>query len=246
MSLGKRNHLLNCHDLSLRETRRSISDGPNKITVFYSNIQNQLLANHWSNLLASIPFEQQAKILNFYNIIDQRRALLGRLLISYGLRYYEYPPETLAKLKISNFGRPSIDAPIDFNLSHSGEWVILAITNLGRVGVDIEKIRDVNLSMYGQVMTSPEWAMIFRSQNQKKEFFRLWVKKESLIKANGKGLSIPLNQIEIIDEQVELEGVPWFLKEFRLDSQHMGYLCCDLDNYEIDLIEAEIGLAQSV
>ena len=67
-------------------------------------------------------------------------------------------------------------------------------------------------------------------------FFGYWTKKESVIKADGRGFSAPLNEIHLADNQAELGGVLWNLKPLFL---HETYSCHLATN------EAKTGLTLS-
>ncbi len=66
-----------------------------------------------------------------------------------------------------------------FNVSHSGDFVVLC-TAEKEVGIDLEKIRDVNFKIADRCFNENE------SVSTKEEFFKMWTKKESIIKCFGK------------------------------------------------------------
>ena len=90
---------------------------------------------------------------------------------------------------------------VRFNLSHSGERALLAIT-LGReVGVDIEQTRTVSdmFSVAERVFSVSERERLRSTpaDRQHEVFFRLWTRKESFIKALGEGMYFPLAEFEM-------------------------------------------------
>lgn len=94
-------------------------------------------------------------------------------------------------------GRPhlvGIAAAPDFNVSHSDDVVLIAISRAGRVGVDIEAVRPMEdlEGLAGQMMHPVEWELfIGLSEDQRAaRFFQLWTRKEALLKASGVGLSL--------------------------------------------------------
>src|SRR5262245_31893613 len=104
-------------------------------------------------------------------------------------------------------GKPRLaDATHDlrFNLSHSHERALLAVT-LGReVGVDIEHMRPVP-DMFGVArhVFSPREMTCLRaasSEQQHDMFFRIWTRKESFIKATGDGMHYPLKSLDVSTE----------------------------------------------
>lgn len=90
---------------------------------------------------------------------------------------------------------------IEFNLSHSGDWVLFAFTRCGEIGVDIEKIRPIS-DMRDVAKTNfaaSEFALweATRDADRVAAFYRCWTRKESFIKAIGEGLSCPLDSFEV-------------------------------------------------
>jgi len=101
---------------------------------------------------------------------------------------------------------------LNFNISHHGDWVVLASHPSALIGVDVMKINDlpgnqpVNafLSSFADQLTPYERAVIqgtdqihLNDERQRLEqFYRLWALKESYIKATGLGLKFQLERAE--------------------------------------------------
>lgn len=94
---------------------------------------------------------------------------------------------------------------IHFNISHSNEYALLAVS-LNEIGCDIEKVKDIDVSIANKYFTKEENDFInnFVKENVEvknafsESFFRIWTLKESFIKCLGKGLSIDLTSFSII------------------------------------------------
>ena len=87
-------------------------------------------------------------------------------------------------------GRPFVPGkPLDFNISHSGDFVAGAFTRIGRVGLDIERMRpDRDLVGIAQRFFAPEEAQDIK-RGPLEVFYRLWTAKEAALKMTGQGLS---------------------------------------------------------
>ena len=48
----------------------------------------------------------------------------------------------------------------DFNLSHSGDWIVLAVTTIGRVGIDVEEIKPVSEDMMIYALSETERQLV--------------------------------------------------------------------------------------
>jgi 4'-phosphopantetheinyl transferase len=104
-------------------------------------------------------------------------------------------------------GKPRIAKPavqIHFNVSHSGERALIAISRSFRLGVDIEYLnRDIDCDgLARRYFTHRESATLqhLPAASRKRAFLACWTRKEAVIKATGDGLSLPLDQFEVTVE----------------------------------------------
>ena len=89
-----------------------------------------------------------------------------------------------------------------FNLSHSFDVMLLAVANMREVGVDVEGMRNIGLVMDeigDSVLSGPERQALarFGGEDKRKAFLRFWTLKEAYIKADGRGVSLPLQRIDV-------------------------------------------------
>lgn len=150
-------------------------------------------------------------------------------------------PETL-RFETNEYGKPHlVDHDLSFNLSHSGDYGLLAVDEVGTrpCGVDIEQItRTIEINDIAPHYFSPaEQTELYAlpPDQQTNGFFKLWTRKEAYIKACGLGLNIPLHDFDItIREPVRLlrrVGMPhehgrWRFHHLNLGlPDYMGALC---------------------
>ena len=135
---------------------------------------------------------------------DRRRYLIGRggLRTLLG-RYLDLAPQDL-RFETAAAGKPHLASGqrrLQFNLAHSGEYVLIAIADGRAVGIDVEEIRDD--------FDAGELAAHFFSPGEQRDlemltgrarieaFFECWTRKEAYVKARGEGLSLPLDQFDV-------------------------------------------------
>lgn len=101
-------------------------------------------------------------------------------------------------------GRPYVQNAmplLDFNMSHSGDWAVVAVSFEGWVGIDLEAIdREGMRDLADSVLTPLErrdLASVPEAQRVRK-FIAYWTAKESFMKLNGLGLGIPPESIEVL------------------------------------------------
>lgn len=96
----------------------------------------------------------------------------------------------------TELGKPRLrdPSPLDvrFNLSHSGDWVLLAVTRGREIGADVERVLGTeDLSRLAERVLSAEERAAFDalgSWERTEAFFRAWTRKEAVLKALGQGL----------------------------------------------------------
>jgi 4'-phosphopantetheinyl transferase len=103
----------------------------------------------------------------------------------------------------TEYGKPYLaDYPeIFFNLSHS-EGITACITEDRECGIDCEKVREYRPNVMKRAFSEKEREMIENAAESERDllFFTLWTLKEAYIKAIGKGLSYPMDEVEFTFE----------------------------------------------
>ena len=183
----------------------------------------------------------------FRHARDRTRYIVARA----GLRrilgaYLQVDPRTLS-LAYSANGKPHLSGAhatldLQFNLSHSGEWVAYAFA-LGRaVGVDIERMDPIPdlMAIANRYFAASEFAEIQRlvGASQLEAFYTCWTRKEAYLKARGEGLSYPLSQFAVSVRAGETPGLlandrepeevsRWSLHVLHVDDGYVGTGCAE-------------------
>jgi 4'-phosphopantetheinyl transferase len=151
--------------------------------------------------------EEQHRAARLVREEDRQRYVLAhgglRAVLS---RYLGIGPDVL-ELYRSEAGKPSLtrelrgQPAITFNMSHAQGRALIAVSKGLEVGVDLERIRsDVEVAKLSERFFAPtEHATIMQSTQEQRaaRFFRYWVAKEAVLKAQGIGLRA-LSQCEIL------------------------------------------------
>lgn len=182
-----------------------------------------------------MPISIQEKNSKYRRWQDRHLHLFGKLLLLSGLKDYGYSISILDEIKFNQYSRPYVDGNIDFNISHSGEYVICAIGKGLRLGIDIEEIIEINLNDFRQVMTYEQWYDIIDSKDPIRSFFKYWTIKESVIKADSRGLSIPLLDIHVNNDEVFYEDKMWYLKNLNFINQYCATLATNKQDVIVEL-----------
>lgn len=137
-----------------------------------------------------------------------KRGVLGR--------YVDAAPECL-EFEEGEHGKPALvgaPRPLEFNLSHSGDWLICAVTGGIPVGVDLEfcNPRRASLKVAKRFFRAAEVAVLESCSDSllTQRFFDFWTLKESAVKARGEALAPGLSahgfRLDMLDETTDKAG----------------------------------------
>jgi len=146
-----------------------------------------------SNILSNDEKLRQKRL----RVPDKARAFaVGRTRLRQILGFYlDASPEELTFV-YNQHGKPSLAgkfSTVAFNLSHSGNWGLCAVSQGGDVGVDLEAMKkDLAVgSLAERFFTQAEsgWLASLDPVRQRRSFYRLWTRKEAWLKGKGSGFS---------------------------------------------------------
>jgi 4'-phosphopantetheinyl transferase len=146
-----------------------------------------------------------------------RRVLARRLGVSPSTVAFEYGPH----------GKPMVAGhpELHFNLSHSGDTALVAVTALAEVGIDYERLRDrPRLPDVAQRFFAPdEFERVADAAPEAREaiFLRYWTRKEAVLKATGRGMGVDTRAIDV--------GLDTCRATLRVDFDARELALCDLD-----------------
>lgn len=163
----------------------------NEVHIWSVNLSNyQCDLNYFWSLLVQSEREQ-AESYRFQR--DQCRYVVARgVLRSLLSKYLKQAPETI-KITYETWGKPTLTITdrVYFNLSHSADYILYALTKDYEVGIDIE-YKDENIKFEDivfDIFSAPELEQWRRLANEDRSdfFYKHWVCKEAILKAFGKG-----------------------------------------------------------
>lgn len=210
----------------------------------------------WLFAARCIQPEEKDRIGQFVFAKDAKSAMAGRLLLRRFVCEKMGIPWSEIRLERSPRGKPYLATPLkgssdsgppwSFNLSHQGDYAVLAAEQGLQVGVDVMKTTmpgSSSVPEFFRIMTRQftayEWSTIQSAGSEHQQlaaFYRHWALKESFIKAIGTGLGFNLQRVEFhlptepltqdrvlrqtkmhLDEDQEED---WIFEESLLDADH--------------------------
>ena len=123
---------------------------------------------------------------------------------------------------------------------------MIAVTRGRKVGVDVELIREgielENLSSRNFSQMENQELMALPVEQRTLGFFACWTRKEAYIKAQGLGLSLPLDSFDVsLGESAVLratrpdasESARWSLHSLNVESNYAAALAVEGNDFEI-------------
>lgn len=151
--------------------------------IIYDNINNYN-DNEYRTMFNYLNTNDKKTISKLIRINDKKRSILSKYLLKsiisqkYHLDYNN--------IYFNENNKPFIDG-IYFNISHSNDYVVLVFSNK-KIGVDIEKIRKVDIYSINIFCTNEEKKYILNSKNSYKSLFEIFCLKEAYFKMLGTNL----------------------------------------------------------
>ena len=127
-------------------------------------------------------------------------------------------------------GKPISDK-VHFNISHSNDYVVIALADVD-VGADIEMIdRPYKQNMIDFICSEEEKPLIKDNES----FYKVWTSKESLIKCLGIGLSINLKSVPALPfEGAKIfQNQSFFTKQIKLANYQLSLTIAGNSDFEI-------------
>lgn len=147
--------------------------------------------------------EERVRGFRFVRVEDQQKFFFSRYVLRTLLsRYLHIAPEKII-FSFGQNGKPFVSHDdVQFNLSHSGNCVLLGVTMQNEIGVDVECIRKKYdfLALAKRFFAAAEFDAIHHYCSEREKiaaFYRCWTRKEAFIKATGLGLSFGLSDFEV-------------------------------------------------
>ncbi len=107
-------------------------------------------------------------------------------------------PSAELHFEYGRYGKPVLnDNAMNFNVSHSGDYALIALSREHRVGIDIERASKESVVSFAHVaLSAEEWLYCNKGRNTPL-FYQLWTAKEAVLKALGLGIGEHLKSLSV-------------------------------------------------
>jgi 4'-phosphopantetheinyl transferase len=193
--------------------------------ILYTLFEKPLSDTRFSSYTDLLPVSMKERLLRFVRWQDAQASLLGKLLLLEGLKAAGAVNARLHDIRYDQYKRPYLEGGPGFNISHSGNLVACIVTTGSRqVGIDVELIRPLEIDHFRKQWNEHEWLHIITAEDECRCFYSQWTKKEAVIKADGRGLHIPLRNIHLSPYAATLEGKTWHLENINVHPHYMMHI----------------------
>jgi 4'-phosphopantetheinyl transferase len=191
---------------------------------------------------------------SFRFLKDRQRFIAARGILRAILSRYLKVEPGLLRFCYNAYGKPALDSgtgrsnEISFNMAHSGQLAVYALTLTRQLGIDIEHIRAVpDYERIAEQFFSPQEQSALRAipaHLKSEAFFNCWTRKEAYVKARGEGLSLPLDQFAVSltpgepARLLSIAGAPhelahWSLRELQPGPGYVGAVAIGATDWQL-------------
>ena len=198
---------------------------------------DSLPESDFEHILSFLPEERVLRIRKFHFMKSALHTLAGEMIVrTWVSKKTSISPQSLNFIR-DQFGKPSLSDNTDlfFNIAHSGHWVAAAF-DCQDIGIDVEFMREIDIAIAKRFFNVKEYETLIQMESdlQRSFFYDLWTLKESYIKAEGRGLSIPLDSFCFTlkkSEPVQFELISgenkrnYFFKQYPFEQPYKCAVC---------------------
>ncbi|WP_223305956.1 4'-phosphopantetheinyl transferase superfamily protein [Massilia sp. NR 4-1] len=147
--------------------------------------------------LHSLDAQEMGRYWSYLQAADRQRHLLAhglkRLVLGAML---DCEPAAL-RFGIGAAGKPWLEpGTLQFNLSHSGNWVAMAVCRGFEVGIDVEQVRSIDIRALAGLVNHSEDCVLPEAPLEQR-FYAAWSMKEAVAKCTGQGLGMPFTGMRL-------------------------------------------------
>lgn len=200
------------------------------LQVYLAYLGERLKVEHEERYLAELPRSMINTVQRYKRWEDRQATLFGKLLLKHAFDciHHNKDFQCLENMEYTHQGKPYIEGFCSFNISHSGVIIVLAVSDTGEVGIDVEKIRPIQVDNYLRYLPELSEFEHFSDSERVVRFYDCWTMKEAVLKGEGCGLLSPLEQVVLKDNRAVYNNRVWQLIKIDCGKDY----CCHVASPE--------------
>lgn len=193
------------------------------IYIDTSNIELETISQY-ANIM---PLDRQIEYSKMAKEEDKINCILAFLILK---KYYKDSKKNDLNFLYTSKGKPYLkDNPIFFNISHSKNIVAVGINEKFNIGIDVEKIGDVDKDIINILYSDIEKEKYKESLLDKKTYYKTWVMKESYSKMLGLGLYFDFNSISLELEKDMTKVEEYYIHSYIINDYYFAITTKDIN-----------------
>ena len=199
--------------------------------------------SQFQRALSLISEVRRKKVLSFQNPMTARLSLGAGVLLSLAMERHGLS-EKLNPIKQAAHGKPYLEGEgFSFNLSHSGCRAVCAC-GTEVIGVDVQQVKTELPKHMKRMLSAEEEQYLFSlEETRTAAFYRLWARKESLMKWDGRGLRLPLRELSFVrdgdlSDEISFENQKLHVREYADFLPQYAVCVCSRERTCAEKIEA--------
>ncbi|MEP6991552.1 MAG: 4'-phosphopantetheinyl transferase superfamily protein [bacterium] len=202
----------------------------------------------------------------FHFDADRTRYAIAHGLLRLLVGHYVGMAAGALRFAEGEFGKPALAPgtarPVSFNLSHSGDLVLIAIAQSGDVGVDVERWSDrldtdlLRLAEFAFSTAEHAAVRACDAASRRALFFDVWARKEAYIKARGHSVAAGLAHFDVpaepgdprpvTDRSRTADEAPWWLHDLAPGDGYSAALAVDRPGVRVIALAATPALVPAM
>ncbi|GAB4377500.1 MAG: hypothetical protein Kow0075_06110 [Salibacteraceae bacterium] len=218
---------------------------PNKniVEAYHTRLESPLTDSEFNRLMDMIPDDVQKRVLEEEGWENQHGSLARKILLLQAMKEFGVNvAELFHSLKRMPSGKPYIEGGPHFSVANDGGVAVCVVSKTSVLGVDVERMKPINLSEYREMMTFQEWREIYSHMIPLQRFYEFWTIKESVVKADGEHKNIDIKEIYIQPDVAFCNAKYWYINPLELNYYgYLAYMVCSNPHAEIEYHQVNLA-----
>jgi 4'-phosphopantetheinyl transferase len=193
-----------------------------RILVLWHLCPEPLRKGRMEHLCAGMPSRVRQSVQRLKRPQGQSNAIAGKLLLAQGLHRLGVSAPDLSALAWTSHGKPYLRGGTWFSISHSGRVTVCGLSRQARVGIDLERMEPIEVAPLCHHLPEPERLEVLESDDPLSAFYQAWAKREAVLKADGRGITIPEGLIHYTGRNYLIDKSKWRTEPLDIT---LGYAC---------------------
>lgn len=198
------------------------------INILYFKLNKLWEEQIFSFNLSLLPNILQQKILLYKNKKEQQLRICGKLMLLQLLNESDTIKDYgLNDIQYDEYNKPFFKENFHFSIAHSDDFVLCAASKQNRLGIDVEKIKSIDVLLLKDMFSIDEWLSIEQENYNLNYFYYLWTRKEAVLKVIGKGVFEEMKKIEVLKDKILYESEQYTIYDLPIDEAYFIAVACN-------------------